>query len=286
MYCIKCGNELKKEEKYCTNCGTPCEQEEIIENNPQTTKTNTNDTTISIVLGILSCLFFFIPFISIPLAIVSIITGINNQKEEKKFPLVILLGITSIILSILAIALIIFLVAFTADHIEDFDDDYQKDNIIDNHNDYYNRQKASIDIKGYSWLADDNSMLYLNSNYTYEWYEKDVDHEDNYHKGKYTTYQGKEAVKYIAENLKEFGLTEEKQNDFFNEGDYDLNNYYLIVLTCEKLKLKGEEKDGNNNVAYYYGLYDEETKKFNGANMATGTKVSFIRKEQLSNIDV
>ena len=164
MYCIKCGNELKNEEKYCTNCGEPCKQEETINNTPQTS--NSNNKTLSIVLGILSCILFYIPFISIPFAIANIITGISSKKEEKKFPTVILLGIISIILSILIIVLIIFFIAVASDHIEEFDDDYQKDNIIDKYNDYYNRQKTNIDIKGYSWLADDNSMLYLNSNYT------------------------------------------------------------------------------------------------------------------------
>ena len=282
MYCKNCGKKLNKGEKYCTYCGEALEEEII--NEPNQTINSSNNT--SLILGIISCIFFWIPFLSIPLAIVSIITGISQKKESNKFSVGIILGIISIILTIIMIFLIIFLFTFAIDHIDDALDDYQIDNIIDNYHDIFNSNQELSDIKGYSWLADDNSVLYLNEDNTYIWYLKDSDHEDNYYQGKVTTYKGEEAIQYIATNLKEFNLTEEEQRKFFEKEEHTINDYYIMILTCEKAKMNGKETDGTTNTAYYYGFYSKENKYLDLTNLSTKAKSGFTLKEKINDIDV
>ena len=272
MYCTNCGHELGKDEIYCTNCGFLCKDSSESSNSNISSSNSSFD--LSMIFGILSCVLVWIPVISVPLAVVSLVIGINSRRETKKFSVGIVLGIISLVLTVLLILLLVFFINVIATEVE-FDDDYQKDII-----EYY-REKVN-DISGYSWLGDDGSMLYLYRDFdrVYEWYEKDSNHEDNYHKGTYDVYQGKDALDYINTNLKEFGFDEEKQKEFFNE-NRDINDYYLIILTCEKLKANGEESDGDYKKLYYYGTFLDELERFDGVNIYTGKKVSFVKKEYL-----
>ena len=141
-------------------------------------------------------------------------------------------------------------------------------------------------IKGYSWLADDKSMLYLNIDESYTWYQKDEDHKDNYYEGHYKTYKGEEAINYISSNLKEYGLTDEEQRKIFEDKKIDIDNYYLIIITCEKMIQNGKEETVANNIAYYYGLYTDETKRLELTNLSSKLKIGLTLKEKISNIDI
>ncbi len=282
MYCTNCGNKINDSEKYCPYCGEPVLKEESIKK-----ETSTNNSNISTILGILSCVFFMVPLVSIPLAIISIVTGINQKKKSNKFVVGILLGIISIILTVVIVSLTVWAFVYAIDNINDTkDNDYQIDDIIDNFNDFYKKQTEKFDIKGYSWLADDNSILYLNSDNTYTWYEKEEISDDNYYKGHFKTYQGEQAIQYIASTLKEFGVTEEEQRRLFQNEFYDIDDYYLIILTCETAKIEGTEKNDVAVESYYYGFYSKIKKRLDLVNMSTANKVGFTQKEKISNIDV
>ena len=283
MYCKNCGNQMKEGEQYCTKCGASLNQQTVIEMN-----NSTNINTVSIVLGILAIILFLIPIISIPLAIASIITGITSKKENKKIPIGIILGFISIIMTVLAIiALFSFMFIFIKEEAREIRNDFQTNDITEDYYHEYIMPKEHItDIKGYRWLADDKSMLYLNVDNTYTWYLNDDDHEDNYYEGKFQTYKGEEAIKYIATNLKDYGLTEEEQRNFFKDGNHDINDYYLMILTCEKTKNNGKEETGMNNIAYYYGLYSDKTKRIDFTNLSSKLKISLTLKEKTTNIDV
>ena len=142
------------------------------------------------------------------------------------------------------------------------------------------------DIKGYSWLSDDKSILYLNGDNTYKWYANDNNHDDNYYQGKFKTYKGEEAISYIATNLKEYGLTEEEQRKFFNDENKSINDYYLLILTCEKMVINGKEEDGTDNMAYYYGFFSEKTMSLELTNLSSKLKSNLTLKEKTNNIDV
>ena len=228
-----------------------------------------------------------VPLVSIPLAIISIVTGINQKKKSNKFVVGILLGIISIILTVVIVSLTVWAFVYAIDNINDTkDNDYQIDDIIDNFNDFYKKQTEKFDIKGYSWLADDNSILYLNSDNTYTWYEKEEISDDNYYKGHFKPYQGEQAIQYIASTLKEFGVTEEEQRRLFQNEFYDIDDYYLIILTCETAKIEGTEKNDVAVESYYYGFYSKIKKRLDLVNMSTANKVGFTQKEKISNIDV
>ena len=274
MYCTNCGNKLSEKEKYCTTCGHPVE-------NKVSSSNQIKDNNLSLILGILSCILFAVPFISIPLAIASIIIGIQ-KKESKKTPVGIILGVISIFLTALSIILITSLLTFVRDNGRKIINDFEIDNIIEKYNDWEEPKEQISDIKGYSWLANDNSILYINNDNTYTWYSQDTNHEDNYHQGKIKIYTGQEALNIIENDLKKFIPTEE---EYKNEID-SLFNFYLICLTIEKEKINEKEDNNPNKTVYYYGTYSTTTNKLNLTNIETNDKITLTLKEKLANIDV
>ena len=120
MYCVNCGNKCNEGEKYCTQCGSPLEIEE---------SSNNTKTDSSLITGILACLFFSVPIISIPLAVISIIMGANYKKGSGKTSAGLILGIISLILSVLITIVVICFLNFAVKHIDNVIDDYQIDDI-------------------------------------------------------------------------------------------------------------------------------------------------------------
>lgn len=273
MYCKNCGTKLKEEENFCPNCGY------------QTTKPTTNNPkkeNIPLILGIIACIFFWIPIISLPLAIISIILGINYKKETGKKTIGTILGIISIILSIIEIVLVVLFCLFLVNKVEESID--VEDAIEHFYDSIY--EEENIDIRGYSWQADDNSVLYLNQDKTYTWYQSDTEKTDNFYSGTYEFYTGNNAIIYIADNLKEYHITEEEQRNLIRREGYDLNDYYLIILNCDKMVKDSQEQIPNTRTIYYYGFYQENQKYLDLKNIANSTQVRFTLKEKITNIDL
>lgn len=279
MYCSNCGNKQKSDEKYCTNCGTEYQKEE-----DTNVKTNNNSQgTISLVMGIIACVFFWLPILSIPFAIVSITLGNKYKKETNKKTAGIVLGIISIILSVLEIVFLIVTTIFFVNWVEENVDETEP---LGNIYDYIEENIESFDIRGYSWIGDDQSTLYLNKDKTYTWYKDDSSHTDNFYIGTYEFYTGNNAIIYIADNLKEYGITEDEQKSLIRNGGYKLKDYYLIILNCNKAVIEGKEQTTATNTVYYYGFYKEKQKYLDLVNMNTSNYAGFTRKDKLSSIDL
>ena len=107
MFCPKCGNNIKDEEKVCSNCGETVDSN----NNAAVNKSNKFNTKsiISFVFSIAG-LFLFRPF-----GIVGLILGIISKKEISKSEEVgkpfaiagIVIGIIDIIIFIVMIVLFV-----------------------------------------------------------------------------------------------------------------------------------------------------------------------------------
>ena len=278
MYCQNCGNKISENDIYCSNCGTTI-------NNIQSQKANSTP----LILGILAFIFTWLPFISIPLAVVAISIGTSQKNKDGKTTAGIILGIISIILTAIIIIRVVLFAAYFMDHQEEIYDDLQIEDLIHEFHkeidEYYEKTTIS-DIKGYSWLTKDNTHLYLNNDNTYIWYKNNSNHEDNFEQGTFKTYKGEEAIKYISTKLKEYGITDEYQRGFFQKGVTELQDYYLLVLNCEKKKIEGQEIADINETSYYYGFYSDSKKSLDLTNLKDKNKISFIQKEKISNIDV
>lgn len=287
MYCPNCGNKIKEETTYCTNCGVKLKKETTNHETTQANLSRNNNGNTALILGIIACVTFWLPVLSIPLAIISIITGKNNQKETGKSTVGPILGIISLVLTTIEIIIIVISMIFFVDFVrEEIENEAEEYPIIDRYEDYFNDTTESFDIKGYIWQATDNSVLYLNKDNSYTWYQDDTNHNDNFYVGTYEFYTGTDAIDYITYNLKEYGITEEEQRRLFQNGQYNLSDYYLVMLNCTKMIVNGTEQTPQTPIVPYYGFYDSTTKRLSLVNMNTGNKAEFTIKEKLSSIDL
>lgn len=299
MYCTNCGKKRNENEQYCTNCGTSINNERNV--TPVSSKKTNGNETASLILGIISFVTLALPPLAIILAVISIIIGNKAKKETGKNSVGAAFGIASLILSIIVIVFIVLVTLFVFRYAEDnyqemtpdnyydeyYDDYYEDffDRYDDKYYDEYNRAE-SFDISGNSWLGTDNSMLYLNNDKTYTWYQDDRNHNDNYHAGGYQIYTGEEAINYISNNLSQFGLTKEHQKSIIENKDYDIEDYYLIILNCNKSIINNEEQPNINNQLHYYGFYNKFLKQLDLINMSTNNNAIFNLNNKISEIDI
>ena len=119
---------------------------------------------------------------------------------------------------------------------------------------------------GKRWIADDNSVLYLNDDFTFMWYLDDSNHDDNYYQGTYNIYLGTSAISYVRDELSRYGITEKKEKERIAKYDPDfkskaLNNYYVLVLNYGKSISEGEITL-EPITSPYIGFYYKEEKYF------------------------
>lgn len=263
MYCENCGKKRQFNENFCIECGNKYINNECKKNN-----------TI-LILGILSCILVPIPIISLPLAIISIVLGV--KKKDKGLNLIP--AIVSLIIMIIEIITVLVLVLAYDElknniYIEEFENLFEE-------NYYYEENhptEESFDIKGYDWIGDDNSVLRLNQNLNYIWYQNSTDQSNNYYQGNYEVYNGNEAISYITNSLQAYGITEAEQRKNIANSNHSIQEYYLIILNCETMIINGIEQQPSNKIVYYYGYYESESKYLNLTNIQTKNQVGFTLK--------
>lgn len=266
MYCTECGNKLNNNDKFCTNCGSS-----NTSINTNVVKESNND--FSFIFGIIAVVMFAVPFISIPLAIVSIVSSKKNNKEKNNVG--VILGIVSIVLSVVYVLIIglIFVFAFMFEHTDYSSDYYYEDDYYYYDDSYYEEDYYEDDLDdviGNSFSGDDNSVLYLNNDMSYVWYMDNT--KSSFYSGTYKIYNGYDAVKYISDSLSEYGIDMNEQMEMFKYNRDRLEDYYLIIFNCDDYY----GVDSSNDVlgvTPYYGFYDDDRDYLDLTNMKNFNKI-------------
>lgn len=142
-----------------------------------------------------------------------------------------------------------------------------------------NNSVQKIDeISGYSWKATDGSILYLETDGTFKWYRYEKIRNDSYYEGTYSLYNGKKAVDYITEELKEYNVTSKMQMDMIESvEDASLENYYCVVLNNDRCIVDGKNTLREKTVVPYYGFYYAENEFFDLVNLVTENYFQFTK---------
>lgn len=128
------------------------------------------------------------------------------------------------------------------------------------------------------WHGGDNSEVVFTEN-RIDWYQSPDDHDDNYFSGNYTFYIGKDAVKYITENLADYGVTEDDlARVFATNGPYNESNFVVFDIKYDKFLLSGEEQAMERPLVPWYGFILNENTYLDVANMNTGTLYGFTKQ--------
>ena len=231
MYCTNCGNKLEEQELYCTRCGKM-----VVKNTVEVKSKKRSD--LCIILGILSMLLFFLPFISIPLGIVGIIKAKDSGKSDNR-----ILGIIGLVMSIVFTLFVVLSLFLAFRSIEIYHNNYN--------NDYYNDydNKDEIDITDYKWQSDrDSSVLSFDGNKIFEWNGNSVSKVSS---GTYEMYEGEEAIKYLENYASLYGSSKENYSEKFGSSFYGRESCYLLIL-----KFDNSDVEGDNHM--YLCYYDSD----------------------------
>lgn len=142
MKCIYCGANIEKEDNFCNTCGSKIEINNYHNISSSANEKKNSNGTVSLVLGIIACVFFYVPFFSIPLGIVSIVLGVNHKKETGSKTAGTILGIISLILTTIVITLLTLFIVWAVNlETEDnyHNDDYWMENETETKDDFLNK---------------------------------------------------------------------------------------------------------------------------------------------------
>lgn len=137
-------------------------------------------------------------------------------------------------------------------------------------------------ISGGNWEANDGSLLELNDDGTFKWYQDPDDKTDNYYSGTYRVYNGQAAIENIAKEFAEYSVTEKEQLDMIDRNkDWSKDIYYNFILHNEECIVDGENVlNPDAKTTPYFGFYYEDEKYLDLANMRTANYVGFTKIEK------
>lgn len=144
-----------------------------------------------------------------------------------------------------------------------------------------NKETKKIDeISGYSYVEKtDDSLLDLNSDGTFRYYQDKDELTDYYYEGNYTIYNGENAIEFIANDLEKYGVTEEEQIDLLERNPkYKIDNYYCVILKNEKCIVDGKNTLTQTVETPYFGFYFEDINTLNITNMKSANIYNFVKK--------
>lgn len=272
MYCTSCGSKIEEGNRYCTNCGSVVVGSNVNNNN----YSDNSKGNVSLVFGILAFIFFWIPIFSAIFAIIGIVMGVKYKKETGDRAVGLIFSVIGLILSvIMVIGIVLFSTYFVSWVTNEDNVNYIIDEFTEEYGEYFDDNSNIFDISGNDWLGDDGSLLQLDKGGSYSWYQDSNASGNSYFLGDYVYYNGYEAMNYIADNLGEYSIIREEQRNFFKLGDYDIEDYYLIILNCEKMVIGGVEQQPTVSKMYYYGFFDDDSKRLELINMNSGNEAGF-----------
>ncbi len=147
--------------------------------------------------------------------------------------------------------------------------------------------------------ANDGSELVLNSDGTYNYYQTESAHDDNYYSGSYEVYYGNDAFEKLV-SMTEYGYTEDELTaalkngmngytlmsdnsrlTFDDEGNIaaaeagshhiSLDSFHLLILTHKASVIGGVEEPLDNVAVPFLGYYMPELSGFDSLNLNTVT---------------
>ncbi len=204
------------------------------------------------------------------LFLISAVILIVKVKQKKKCVLEIVTLSISVVLFLIGILMVLLpyinkACLYAATYIEE-----KKQN--------YNEEQGKGIVAGWTWEADDTSILSLGEDGTFHWYQAAENIEDNYYAGTYHVFNGMDAVNYIVNELEEYEVTFDEQMELFERvEEYELDNYYCLVLNNEMCVIDGENQIDEMTITPYYGFYFAEESIMDLANMNTGNYVAFSK---------
>lgn len=141
-----------------------------------------------------------------------------------------------------------------------------------------NYENSNLLVANTTWIAGDGSEVFFTEE-RIDWYQNPDDHSDNYYSGEYEVYRGEEAIEYITEELREYGVTKSELKSLFNRSDlYDESTFVVFDIRYDKFVVSGEQRDIERPLVPWFGFVLEDDTYLDVANMNTSTYYKFTKQ--------
>ena len=130
-------------------------------------------------------------------------------------------------------------------------------------------------LTGNSWEATDGSLIELNTDGTYKFYNNSADKTNNYYSGAFEVINGQNAIDYL---IKEYGLTEEGQREVMDKYMIEDQFYYVLVLHLDECIVNGQNTLSESSLLEYFGYYSPKDEHLNFTSLKTVSQMDFYKK--------
>ena len=130
-------------------------------------------------------------------------------------------------------------------------------------------------LTGNKWRGTDGSLIDLDTDGTYKYYNSMDDLSNNYFKGTFTVKNGQEAIDYLTKTQ---GFDEKSQRDVMEKFNVADDHYYVLTLNADERIVNGKNDLAEKTVTEYFGYYSETDEHLNFTSLKTLKSMDFYKK--------
>lgn len=130
-------------------------------------------------------------------------------------------------------------------------------------------------LTGYNWESSDGSLIELNTDGTFRFYQNSGNKNDNYYSGSFEVKSGQNAIEYITS---EWGPTEEDQRTVMNRFGVEDKDYYVLILNNEQRIINGQNNLEKASKVEYFGYYVADNTHINFTRLNDLVETTFYKK--------
>lgn len=137
---------------------------------------------------------------------------------------------------------------------------------------------SALYVMNSTWIGIDSSELKFGED-TIGWYKTQNVYTDNYFSGKFEFFMGETALKYLTEDLKDFGITEAKVKEKINGNSaYSFDNFVVFDINYDTVSVDGNKGTPTKVQNPWYGFLVNNNTKLEVVNINTDATYTFNKK--------
>lgn len=134
-------------------------------------------------------------------------------------------------------------------------------------------------VRNTTWYARDKSEMIFGDAGEFSWYLSETDHTDNYYKGNYKLYVGKNAYNHITQDLTQYGVTADELDGLISRNaEYTLDKLVVFDITYSSVKVSGSYRSVVGTDTAWYGMILKDGTYLDLANMRNANTMGFTKK--------
>lgn len=136
-------------------------------------------------------------------------------------------------------------------------------------------EKKGDYLTGNSWQGTDGSLIELETDGTYKFYNSASDKTNNYYSGNFEVFNGQDAIDYL---VTEYGFTEEGQRTVMQKYQVEDPYYYVLVLNHDECIVNGKNILTEPAMVEYFGYYSKFDGHLDFTSLKTMGQMDFYKK--------